>query len=183
MNAAHLHLLINHVAVLGVAFGLGLGVFGLLLTKHDLVRAALIVFILSGAATIVTYYSGESAEEMVEHAAGISESVLESHEDAAKPATVAGVVLAVAALIALIATRRREPGRVLVAGILTAALGVSAWNMYVANLGGGIRHPEIHAGWTGDVAAEASQERMGMERVEGSEAESESRAERGERAE
>ena len=173
MNAVHLHLLINHVAVLGVLFGLGLGTFGLLFKKPDLARAALVVFALSGAATIVTFYSGESAEEAVEHIAGISESQLELHEDAAKPAAIAGVVLGVAALFALVAARSRQPGNALVAGVLLTALAVSGWNMYVANLGGGIRHPEIHTAPTGETAGMGARESQAREAGE----EAEERAE------
>jgi hypothetical protein len=47
------------------------------------------------------------------------------------------------------------------AGVLLAALGVMGWNMYVANLGGATRHPEIHAGWTGETAAGAGLEAAG----------------------
>jgi len=146
MNAAHLHILINHVGVLGFAFGLGLGAFGLLFSKHDFVRAAFVIFVIAGVATIVTHNSGESAEDVVEHLAGVSEASVEAHEEAAKPAFFGGIGVGVLALLALIVSRKRDPAKAIAAGVLLAALALTGWNIYVSNLGGAIRHPEMHSG-------------------------------------
>lgn len=83
---------------------------------------------------------------MVEGLAGISEPIVEQHEEAALAASAATVILGAAAAIGLFMGRggRRDAPRysmvILVLGLLaTVLLG------WTANLGGQIRHPEIRS--------------------------------------
>ena len=46
MNPAHLHLMLNHIPVLGTAFGLGLLAFALWRRSDELKKTALGVFVL-----------------------------------------------------------------------------------------------------------------------------------------
>ena len=144
MNPAHLHLLLNHIPVLGVGFGLALLAWAALRRHDAFARLALVVFVLSAGAAIPTYLSGEPAEEVVEPIAGAIEPWLEPHEDAALVALVLVEALGVLALGALWFARRQPavPCRVLLASLVLAfaAAGSLAWT---ANLGGLIRHTEI----------------------------------------
>lgn len=143
MNPAHLHLLLNHLPIVGVLGGALLLAWGLLRNEDAVTRAALGALCLAGAAAVGVYFTGEPAEEMVESLAGVSEAALEAHEEAALWAAVGGGVLAVLAGLALAAARSRAAARRVGVGVLAVAavaLGAMGWT---ANLGGQIRHSEL----------------------------------------
>lgn len=141
MDAAHLHLLLNHVPVLGTLFGLLLFAYGVV-RKHTLLqRVGLVVFVASGLSAGAAYLSGTGAEETVEPL-GLSESYLEAHENAGFYALVLAGILGLFALGSLFAFRDRLPRSVAVL-VLLLALGVSGLMAWTANLGGQIRHPEL----------------------------------------
>jgi Domain of unknown function (DUF5666) len=74
MNAAHLHLILNHVPVLGVVFaGLLLGT-ALWYRSAQFQRVALVAMVGSALVAVPVYLTGERAEEAVEHVAGVSET-------------------------------------------------------------------------------------------------------------
>jgi hypothetical protein len=145
MNPAHLHLLLNHVPVLG-AFGLLL-LFTIAFFRRDssLGRLTLGLTILVAGAAVAVFLTGEPAEELVEDLAGIGESAIEPHEEAARVATIAFGILGAMATAALLAFRRRELPRWTMGVALVGTLGVSALMGWTANLGGQIRHTEIGA--------------------------------------
>jgi uncharacterized membrane protein len=144
MNAAHLHLILNHIPVLGTAFGLTLLAWALIRRSEELKRVSLGVFIVVALFGIPTYLTGEPAEEAIEHLPGVDEHSIEEHEDAAKFAFAGVLVLGAAALGGLILFRRSRPTPAWVA-ILVLVLAVLVFAMMVrtANLGGLIRHPEL----------------------------------------
>jgi hypothetical protein len=144
MNATHFHLLLNHLPVLGIAFGLGLLVFGLWQRSTELKKTALGIFVLVALATVPVYLTGEPAEDGVEKLPGVSKPFMEQHEEAASVGFIAAGVLGIASLAGLIWFRhgRALPiwyGRSTVGGALVVGI-LMAW---VANLGGQIRHTEI----------------------------------------
>jgi len=90
------------------------------------------------------YLSGEPAEHLVEHLPGISEPVIEAHEEAAEVAFIAVIVLGVAAVAMLIVFRApRSIPRPVSAGALIIALATCGLLLRTANLGGKVRHTEI----------------------------------------
>jgi len=147
MNATHLHLMLNHLPVLGTAFGLGLLVFGLWRRSNELKKVALGVFVLAALATVPVYLTGEPAEDGVKSLPGVSHAFMEEHEDAAGAAFTGVAVLGVAAFVGLIVYRR---GRALPVWFsvssVVAALLVSGLMGWAATLGGQIRHSEIRSG-------------------------------------
>jgi hypothetical protein len=105
----------------------------------------MLTFVLSCAAGLVAYFSGEGAEDGVERLAGVSHAAVEAHEEAAKPAMIGMVALGLLSLAGLAASRRSDSRR-LSLGILAGAAVLAGWNAYVGNLGGVIRHVEIAGG-------------------------------------
>ena len=149
LDAPHLHLMVNHVPVLGIPFALLLGAFGLLRRQDVLVRAALVTFVVVAAFAWAAARTGEEAEEIVEELPGVSHDRIHRHEEAAEWAARGGVGVGLLALALLWTGRRRGPRRAGVAVLLLLAAGLAGWLAYTANLGGEIRHPEIRAGSAG----------------------------------
>jgi hypothetical protein len=148
MSAVHLHLLLNHLPVIGTIVAILLLAWAVLRRSPELTRASLALFVLLALAGIVVYLTGEPAEESVEHLAGVSESMIESHEEAALLATLLLGGLGAVALGGLVAFRRRVGG--IPRGFATLALLLSlapaAGMGYTAYVGGQIRHSEIRPG-------------------------------------
>lgn len=154
MNQAHLHLLLNHIPILGTAIGcLFLG-YALLRKNTEFVKASLVFLVVIAALAIPAFLTGEPAEKLVEHLPGVTEALIEQHEDAGKFALIAACVTGLSALAALLLFSRVKvlPSIVLALALLTT--GMMAW---VGNLGGQIRHTEIRAGGAQATANETNQ--------------------------
>lgn len=145
MNLPHIHLMLNHVPVLGTLFGLALLAWGIVRRNDSLQRAALLTFTVVALIAIPVYLTGEPAEEVVEHLAGTVDGAIEPHEDAALISFIAMELLGALALGALVLSRTRFNPALVVRAALAVALitgGLMAWT---ANLGGRIRHAEVGA--------------------------------------
>lgn len=156
LEAPHLHLMVNHLPVLGTPFALVLGAVGLLRRQDVLVRAALVTLLVVAGASWAAARTGDEAEDIVEELPGVSEERIHRHEEAAEWAARGGEALGLVALVLLWTGRRRGPSRAGVAILLLLAAGLAGWLAYTANLGGEIRHPEIRAGGTADGLDEAA---------------------------
>jgi hypothetical protein len=146
MNPAHLHIILNHIPVIGIPIGAALLLSGVLRRSEEVKHASLLIFVVVALIAIPTFLSGKAAEDVVEHLPGVSERVIETHEEAA---TVGLVVISILGLLSLIGLAwsiiRGALGSVLALGLLAVALGASGWLGRVANLGGKIRHTEFSA--------------------------------------
>ena len=145
MNWAHLHLMMNHLPVLGTLFGLALLAWALLRRNDTLQRAALATFALAALAAIPVFLTGEPSEEIVERMTGTAKQAIEAHEEAAVIALIAIEVLGAMALTVLLFFRKRSLPRPLAGAALVFALATAGWMAQTANLGGRIRHAELGA--------------------------------------
>ena len=146
MNSAHAHLLLNHLPVLGSAFGVLLLLFAFARKSDELKRVALGVFVFAALTAIPVYLTGEPAEDIVERLPGISKPMIEEHEEAAEGAAAALGVLGVLSLAGLVHFRRSASmPRWLSLSSLVLSLVVAALMARTASLGGRIHHPEIHS--------------------------------------
>src|SRR5436190_3273637 len=108
MNQTHVHLLINHLPIFGsILGGLVLG-HGILTRSFQTKMAAYNVLVISSVAAVITYLTGEAAEETVENIQGISKSMLDQHEDAAQFSLVALIILGIASLSGLYFTSKKS---------------------------------------------------------------------------
>ena len=146
MNWAHVHLLINHIPVLGTLFGALLLVFGIVKKNEEIKRVSLGIFVIIAVAALPVYFTGEPAEEIVEHLPGVDESILEEHEESALISFIAVGILGIFAIGTLWRYRRVDtiPNRFVIAGLILSIIvfGLMAWT---ADLGGKIRHSEIRS--------------------------------------
>ena len=157
MSAAHVHLMLNHIPLLGLLFGAALLAYGLWRSSEDVQKASLGLLAVAGLSAIAVYLTGEPAEEIVEGLAGVSHDAIEAHEEWGWYALVAGIATGVLALGTLLLGWMWERlGRGTVVLTLVFALLSSGLIGYTANLGGKISHPELRASTT-DVQASPSE--------------------------
>lgn len=146
MNAAHLHLAINHLPVVGLLFGLAVLIAGRLLRNETTARVGLWMLLAAALLAIPAYLTGEPAEEIVESLPAIPDALIERHEEAAGFALGGALIVGVmsgATLFLARGGRALHPiGCVLVLIAAVASTGCMAWT---AKLGGEIHHPEIRA--------------------------------------
>ena len=144
MNAAHVHLVLNHIPVIAIPFALLLLIFGLAMRQAALRNASLAAFAAIALITLPVYFTGEPASKAIEHLPGVSAASIESHEDAATVALIAIELLGILAVATLVlldrapTLARRFVSVCLALAIIT--LGITAWT---ANLGGRVRHTEV----------------------------------------
>lgn len=143
MSIVHLHLILNHVPVIGMVFALLILGVAAWRRNDGMGRLGLAVMVGLSLVTAVVFLSGEPAEEAIERVAGVSEAMIHPHEEAAEAALIATGIAGVLALTALSAYRRRALPRWLTGAAFTAALVSTTMLGWAANLGGQIRHTEI----------------------------------------
>lgn len=154
-DIAYLHVVINHLPIMGVPIGLGLLLLALWQRDAAVARAALLVLIGMGLVTIAVYLTGKGGEDFIEHLPGRSHEAIEAHEDMATNALGYVLIMAVAAVFAWLRLgglsalgRRPAPAAppfqstmlwimVLAAAIVSVVLG------YTGKLGGRIAHTEF----------------------------------------
>ena len=147
MSATHLHLLINHLPVIGSAIAIVLLAWALQARSRDLTRAGLILTLVCGVGGFVAKLSGEDAEEQVEDLPWATRELIHEHEEAADWAWILLAVAGAGAAVALVRMRGDKAARMetgIVLGLVTVAFLATA---KTALEGGKIRHEEIRPGF------------------------------------
>lgn len=144
MNQAWLHLMTNHIPVLGLPIAALALAWGLARRYDAVIRLALFGAVLLGPLTAFVAWSGEGAEEVVEDTAWASHTRIHDHEEAGERARLAALVVAAGALVVLVMARRREISRGGTIAVLVGLVAASAAAGYSALEGGEIRHDEVH---------------------------------------
>jgi len=141
MNAAHLHLVVNHIPVIGMLIAVVFLLVALIHGKDLLIKASLWLLFFVALSAIPAYVSGDPAHEYLEHTPGLRNDLIHEHEESAEVAFVSAIILGLLALLGLVGYRhRRRLYFMLVASLIVLALMAGA-----ANQGGRIRHPEARS--------------------------------------
>lgn len=144
MNWAHIHLMSNHFPVVGLVFGTLLLFLALLRKSEELKRVSFGIFILIALITFLVYFSGEPAEEIVEHLPGVKESIIEQHEEIALVSLIFIEILGIMAAAGLfLSLRSTSKMKWLVTALFILSIVSGGLIIWTANLGGQIRHTEI----------------------------------------
>jgi uncharacterized membrane protein len=144
MNLTHLHLILNHIPLLGTFFGAALLLLGLIRRSSELKATAMATLVLVAAVTVPVFLTGEPAEEAVGSLAGVSKPLIEKHERAATVALGGTSVLGMVAVAGLVPFfRQRRTPKWIGVTILIGSMGVGGLMAWTATLGGQIRHSEI----------------------------------------
>jgi hypothetical protein len=144
VNYPYLHLLVNHVPLLGAFFALALLIWGLLRKSRELTRVALIITVFVAAMGYAAYFTGDEAHEQLEDLPGYDHDRVHEHEEAGEWAWYALAVTGVLAAGTLVLGRgTRTPPKFMVP-LVAVALSVTAGiAVRTAMLGGVIQHEEI----------------------------------------
>ncbi|MGV3526958.1 MAG: hypothetical protein ACO1RX_22265 [Candidatus Sericytochromatia bacterium] len=144
-QGAQWHLLMNHLPVFGALGGTLLLCWGLLRKQQEVMQVGLGVLCIAALLALPAYFSGENAEKAVEHLVGVSESLIENHEELARVATILMELVGLSALLSLWKGLQKWRNGMVV-GTLVLALLTSGTLIWTAHLGGLIRHSELRAG-------------------------------------
>jgi len=147
MNAPHIHLLINHLPIIGLIIGVLVVISGLLLKKQTVSSVGLWITLVAGISSYPTMYSGGAAEHYMDKKESdydLSHDLIHEHEEAAELAFWPCIVTGALAGLALIGNRKGHK-HTKKAEILVVFIGIIAIILVTkAGLTGGqIRHPEI----------------------------------------
>jgi len=144
MNAAHFHLVVNHLPIIFPLVGVIVLITGFLSKSDAVKRTAFLIFFLGALTTVAAMTSGEEAEHVVEHIEGISEDYIETHEELAETFALLSYLLGAVSIVALWASFKKKAfanGIALIA--LLFAFVVLFFGKQTGTSGGEIRHTEI----------------------------------------
>lgn len=148
MNQAHIHLIVNHVPILGSLFALVLLAAGLLRKNPVLTQAGLVAVLAAGLLCLPAQLTGEGAAAIVQDMPRVSRALIQRHEAAAELGFWALEGAATLALFGLLLLKNASPKARLFALLALLATGLSFGLLARAgNLGGQIRHTEIRDGF------------------------------------
>jgi hypothetical protein len=151
MNLAHLHLLLNHVPVIGTIVAVLLLAYALWRKSAELTRVALGMFVILAFFGLAVYLTGEPAEHVAQRLPGVTRDAIHEHEEAGLIAAWLLGAVGALSLGGLIDYRRRPEGVPRRFGFILLILSLfpALAMARTANLGGMVRHSEIRSDTTG----------------------------------
>jgi uncharacterized membrane protein len=144
MNAAQLHLMLNHIPSIGLIIGLITFLAGCVRGLEGVRKTGAWIVLLAGIMVWPVSFTGEEAEELIEDLPGIQKKLMREHEDAAGQAFVMVLVSAAMALSYLLITRLKQ-SRTKITSFLLIITSIIALVLILnaSHKGGLIRHPEL----------------------------------------
>lgn len=146
INAAQIHLALNHFPIAGCFFTIMFLLGGLIFKKRDLIFSGMLIAVLSGIFIIPMDLSGDGVEDIVKNKPGVTRELIHEHEEMADKALIVFELTAISAIAWFIARKKRSDlmGKIEIVSLcLSIAGAVIIAN--TAHLGGLIRHEEIRA--------------------------------------
>jgi hypothetical protein len=148
MNAAFLHLAVNHVPVVGLPLVFLLLAAAVARRSRELAGAGFVGLALMAVASFAAFKTGGPAHHLLDALPGTPHDVIREHARAANWGWYESLVLGLLGLAGLRALRRAQKfPRGLTIAAAVGALFVSTVMARVAHLGGLIRHPEAAIGY------------------------------------
>jgi uncharacterized membrane protein len=147
MNAAQLHLALNHFPIAGTFLAFGVLIWGFLTKKELIKTVGIVLMIVSALTAFGVSASGDGAEETVEHKPLVTKALIHEHEEAADAAMILIQLTAVLGIAWLVMNKLNKNHQdkvyicMLITNIVAAGLIANA-----AHKGGMIRHDEIRDG-------------------------------------
>ena len=148
MNATQIHLALTHVPVILSMVGLVVLLVSIFRKNNLLTKTAYYLFLFAGLFILPVFFTGEGTEEIVEKLPGVSESLIEEHEDLAKIALALVITGFALSLVGLLFSNKPVFSKVIKLTLLVVALVAAGVLAQTAHLGGQIRHSEIRSGFS-----------------------------------
>lgn len=146
MNPAHYHLILNHLPIIVPVIGLLVMVGGHIFQIEAVKRTAYFIFIFGALCTIPAFATGEGAEETIENIQGISEQLIETHEETAETFAILSYLLGAISLLGLWANWQKKSFATLLSFSAMIFCGVVLFfAKQTGTTGGEIRHTEIRS--------------------------------------
>lgn len=144
MGQAHLHMVVNHFPIIGLIIGVIVLGSGIISKSPITQRIGGLILIGSAIFTFPSFATGEGAEETVENLPGVSESLIERHEEIAEQfmGFVWGIIL-IGILSILSEWKMKKYTNLLYVLLFVISLSASYFAKQVGTSGGEIRHTEI----------------------------------------
>src|SRR4026208_1330387 len=102
MNAAQIHLALNHAPLFLSILGGGILILGMI-KRNDLLKNLSLFFLVAAAIfTAPVFLTGEGTDELVEHFPGVNKTAIERHEEMAKISLVIIIITGAIALLGII---------------------------------------------------------------------------------
>jgi len=147
MNAAHLHLMFNHLPIVGLGFAILLNLLAVFGKSPEVKKLSCWFYILIGLLAILPILTGDGAGEILETYPGISKDAIENHETWAYIFFYGLMLNGVLSLTALWFSRKKpELVKKLGLATLVIALVLLFFAYQTGVTAGKIRHPEIEQG-------------------------------------
>jgi len=134
MSAVHLHLMLNHFSIVGFLIIFFIFLYGIYLKNEEIKFISLWFLIFLSIITIIVYFSGHNAEELLENK--LDKEYLEVHEEYGKWTFILSIVLLLSSIISLITKKFK----IFVFVILVLTIISSTITGFY---GGQIKHDEI----------------------------------------
>ena len=147
MNSAQLHLLFTHLPIIGLGFAMLLNLVAIIKKSEELQKLSLWGYLLLGIFALLAYLTGDGAEEIIKTYPGITEDIIEPHENFALYFFIGLMVTSALSMVGLYMTKTkvnllaRFNLVLLIGAILLSFLAVKT-----GSTGGSIRHTEIYQG-------------------------------------
>ncbi|MFN5417368.1 MAG: hypothetical protein ACK5B9_09950 [Flavobacteriia bacterium] len=144
MTQAHFHLLITHLPIFGSILGGIVLAYALYSRSTHTKIAAFILLTISGIGAILSYLTGEAAEELAENIPGVSENAIGAHEESAYISLLLLILLGLSALVGLFFSIKKS-SQIKKISIFTLTLAFICFFQISRTgfLGGQIRHHEL----------------------------------------
>ena len=149
MNDAHLHLIVNHFPILGVIFGFGILIVGLILNNNIIKNVAYLLFVVAAIFALFSVQTGGGAAHVVKNIPDIGKEIKKAiltHAELAEKFAYLLYALAFISLVGLYLNIKNHSQAVLISYIIAAIAAASVFiAVEVGSLGGEIRHTEFKA--------------------------------------
>jgi uncharacterized protein YacL len=145
MNAAHFHLVINHLPIIGSFIGLLLIIYSHLINKDKSnLKAGLVILALSCFSILPVYFSGEAAEDLVKQLQSVNHEAIEEHEELAELGFYISLFIGLLSSITFLSVKRKnEKANILTIITIFSTVLLTALFILIGHTGGEIKHPEI----------------------------------------
>lgn len=144
MNVAHYHLLVNHIPLFTVAFGLVAMTWSYFRRSDEMRYFAVALLVAGGLSGWLAAETGEGAEHALKGRPEFTKEWIHPHEEAAEIANIGAWILAAAAAALIVIERfRRQNLPIAQLVVILLALVTMVLMARTAYMGGQIRHTEV----------------------------------------